>query len=171
MNVSTELSSSLDNLQDIILPQAVSWWPLATGFWLLLALLLVWVLAIAICFSIRYQKNAYRREALKYLGRIELQLVSPAGRSTALSEMAILLKRVALSVYDRSEVAQLSSDDWLQFLDKTGRTHAFTGSAAAVLGRVNWQNGAADKLSEKDLDSIKRTVRRWIRQHRIVSKS
>lgn len=156
---------SLDNLQDIVEPAAVSWWPPATGFWILFALLLVWVSAIGLRLLIRYQRNSYRREALVLLKQIEPGLQPAQTRGSALGEAAMLLKRTALSAYPRKDVAKLSGEEWLAFLDGSGNTHDFSRGAASVIGSISWQPQAGASLSDEQLKEIVGAVRHWINHH------
>ena len=99
--------ASLENLHDIVEPVSVSfWWPLAPGWWVLLSLVFVGLLIGGIRSIRTYQKNAYRRLALRELD----SLPTPHG-------LPILLKRVALAVYPREQVAGLSGDRWIAFLN------------------------------------------------------
>ena len=157
---------SLDQLHDIVEPVAISWWPPATGFWLLLALLLVWCLAIALRSWIRYQRNTYRREALAQLDKIEPRLHASNSRDFALAEIAQLLKRVALTTCSREQVAALTGDRWLAFLDQSGNTSRFTLGPAAVIGQASWQARMDSPLSDQQLKEISTSTRHWIIHHR-----
>jgi len=156
---------SLDNLQDIVEPAAISWWPPAAGLWILLALLLVWMIAIGLRLWIRYKRNSYRREALALLKHIEPGLQPAQTRGSALAEVALLLKRTALSAYPREDVAELSGEEWLAFLDRTGHTHDFSQGAAAVIGKISWQPQAGAMLSDQNLKEIVNAVQHWINHH------
>ncbi len=99
---------SLNNLQDIILPDPPSLWPPATEVWLLLTIVLA-VLFIIVFQLIRLRKrNAYRRAGLLLLKN-----------ANSIYEVSVILKRVALAVYPREQVASLYGDDWSDFLQKT----------------------------------------------------
>jgi len=156
---------SLDKLHDIVQPVAVSWWPPAAGLWILLALLLVWCVAIGVRFTIRYSRNTYRREALVLLRDIEPRLQPAETRNSALGELATLLKRVALNAYSRNKVAQLSGKRWLAFLDHSGNTDQFSRGAAAVIAEVTWQPQAGSNLSDQELKQISDAAHHWISQH------
>lgn len=156
---------SLDNLHDIVEPAAISWWPPAMGLWILLALLLVWMIAICLRLWIRYKGNSYRREALALLKQLEPGLQSAQTRGSALTEVAMLLKRTALSAYPREGVAELSGEEWLAFLDRSGNTHDFSQGAAAIIGNISWQPQAGANLSDQELKEIIGTVRHWINHH------
>jgi len=59
--------ASLQGLNDIVLPESAGWWPLASGWYFLLGLLLVF-LTWFIYTSIKHRiKNRYRRTALNQL--------------------------------------------------------------------------------------------------------
>jgi len=157
---------SLDQLHDIIEPAAISWWPPATGFWLLLALVLVWCLAIALRSWIRYQRNTYRREALAQLHKIVPRLHAADSRNSALAEIAQLLKRVALTTCAREKVAALTGNSWLAFLDQSGDNNRFTRGPAAAIGRASWQVRTDSSLSKRELKEISTTAQHWIAHHR-----
>ena len=93
---------------------------LAPVGWCVLVLLLLW---LGWRFWKRWQANAYRREALRELGEIE----------TAPERLPELLKRVALVAYPRAEVAELSGDAWLGFLDGTLGSTDFTSGCREVV--------------------------------------
>lgn len=156
---------SLDNLHDIVEPTAIPMWPPAAGFWILLALLLLWLSAMGLLWLLRYRKNRYRREALVMLQGIEPQLQADNSRAAALAEVAQLLKRTALTAYPRREVAELSGDEWLAFLDRSGNTTSFSRGAASVIGRISWQPQVAAELSEREVGEIAKSVKSWIRSH------
>ena len=121
--------TSLDRLQDIVQPQPVAWWPPAPFWYCLIALAAVWLchgLAVA---AYRWIQNAYRRQALR-----ELALVIDHGdrRPAAIST---ILKRVALVSFPPEEVASLSGDAWLRFLNETcSEVDFLTASPAARSG-------------------------------------
>jgi len=52
-----------EQLRDVHLPDAVSWWPLAWGWWVLLILLTLSVGAALFLIVQKYKKNRYRKLA------------------------------------------------------------------------------------------------------------
>ena len=147
---------SLDRLHDIATPPPVPWWPPAPGWYVIGAIGLV-LLGVGLWTAFdRRRRNRYRREALRELDRT---VHGPhAGRVIAIAE---LLKRVALAAYPRDQVASLTGDEWLQFLDATGRTDAFTNGAGRVLGDALYRTEAP-----VDVPELVDAVRHWIRHHR-----
>ena len=122
----------LQGLRDIHLPAPVSFWPPAPGWWMVAALVIV-LLIVAVWFWRRYRRHAYRRGALQQLQHLQAALRQGHAETQVLAELSILLRRTAISRYGRQQVAALHGDDWLAFLDRTGRTTQFTQQGQALL--------------------------------------
>ncbi len=145
----------LADLKDIHYPHMPSWWPLAPGWYVALALLLL--AGIGVFYFCRYIiRNMKRRNTiLKELQYIKQQ--SPhANLAPALS---ILLKRVAVSCYSREQVAGLKGEAWLRFLDKEGKTTAFTQGAGRLLLTAPYE-----KNNPQAFEQLLHCVEKWIRR-------
>jgi hypothetical protein len=77
-----------------------------------------------------------------------------------------LLKRVALVAYAREQIAALSGNAWLTFLDRTGGTAQFTQGAGVVLAEVSSRPSLGSALDTAQVATLVATARDWIRQHR-----
>jgi hypothetical protein len=157
---------SLDNLRDIVEPASIPWWPPTSGVWLLLALVAVWLVAGLGLWWVRWRSQAYRRAGLRELREIATRLDAAPERAAALVDLAALLKRVALVAYAREQVAALSGDAWLTFLDRTGGTSRFTRGPGAVLAAVSSRPGLAATLDAAQVKTLVVTAQDWIRRHR-----
>ena len=80
--------------------------------------------------------------------------------------MATLLQRAALTAYPREAVASLTGPAWLAFLDRTGRTTAFTTGPGPWLERVAYDPRSASGLTPEDVGQLARIVRGWLARHR-----
>lgn len=156
MNPQVADPASLERLHDIVLPPPAPWWPLAPAWYVLMVLLgafavsLIWILAA------RWRRNAYRRAGLAELAQIQAHVDEP----DAARRLAELVKRVALTIYPREQVASLTGPQWLRFLDASAHTTLFTGGAGAQL-EAGYELGD-HRPSIELLDA----VRHWIKQHR-----
>ena len=157
--------ASLSNLQDIVEPAAVGWWPPAPGMVLLGLLALVWAAAAALLWWQRWRQNAYRREALAELAGIAERMHSEPGRTDGLRELSVLVKRVALAAYPRAQVASLTGDQWIAFLDKTIKSDIFSRGPGLALTAAISEPNPAEKLTAADGDQAVRAVRQWITAH------
>ena len=99
---------SLSSLHDIIVPEPVSWWPLAPGVWVLLGVATVVVLVLTWRALRSWRTNAYRRAGLA--------LLTDAGTA---HDISVILKRVALAAFPREQVASLYGTEWIAFLNQT----------------------------------------------------
>ena len=161
------MNSSLTNLRDIVEPAAVTWWPPAPGMVLVAVLVLLWAIVAVFLWSRRWQNNAYRRSALHDLAAIEEQVRSPLTRTAGIRQLSVLLKRVALAAYPRAEVASLTGNKWIAFLDQHISGDLFIKGPGQVLtAAVTEPNPGAD-LTDSDCDGMIQAVRRWITGHRM----
>jgi len=115
------MNPDLSQLRDIHLPGAVSWWPPAPGWWLLLALALL-VFFVFWFVHRRRRRNAWRRTALDALKQLRGQHQSgQLAPQRIVSELSVLMRRVAISRFPREQAAKLSGEAWLEFLDRNRR--------------------------------------------------
>jgi hypothetical protein len=146
----------LDQLQDVLEPPPVSMVP-ATWGWAVLALLLLGAAALAAWAWLRHRRaTAYRRAALA-----ELHALAPAlerGDPDTLAALERLLRRTALAAFPRAEVATLTGDAWLAFLDRTGGGFAGFGPALAAAPY-------APAPPAVDGRAVLRAARHWIAHH------
>lgn len=165
------IKPTLDRLHDVVLPEPVSWVPQTVGWWVvlvLLGLLLGWAGYAAYH---RWHSNRYRRLALKHLQKIEANLVTPDRRLTALSELPILMKQTVLACWKRPDVASLTGDAWLRFLDESYRGTGFTQGPGRHLPTLAYSSpSTCRELSEIESDDVNGLIvliREWIQQHRV----
>jgi len=167
MMAAAELSnSSLQNLHEIFLPDPVSWVPRTIGWYAAFGLILLvagwWVYGRLR----RFRKNRYRRLALEELAVIERELQRPEKRSKSLSEIPVLLKRTAISAFPRSEVADLSGERWLAFLDKTMGGKNFTEGEGRLLPELAYAPvQRIAQFSDEQIGILLQLVRHWIKGH------
>jgi len=110
----------LAQLRDIHLPQSVSWWPLAPGWWLILAGILV--LMIAAWWLMRHrQQGRWQRDALlqlqQELQQLRLDYQQTEDGSAACATLSSLMRRVAIGLFPASSIAGTHGEQWLHFLD------------------------------------------------------
>jgi hypothetical protein len=112
MESNITLSTSLDQMHDIIIPPSVSFWPLAPGWYALALLVVTYGFYVGLKYWFTYQKNLYRREALEVLDALQEE-----DASQEISILLGLMKRVGLQHYGRERVAALSDDAWWDFME------------------------------------------------------
>ncbi|WP_158247214.1 DUF4381 domain-containing protein [Geothermobacter hydrogeniphilus] len=98
-------------LRDLHLPPEIGVWPLAPGWWLLVGLLVLLIVAALLLARFR-QRRRFRRLAL-----LQLETLKNLHGSELAAALSYLLRQAALCHFSPQQVAGLSGEDWLKFLD------------------------------------------------------
>lgn len=157
--------ASLQNLNDIVLPEAATWWPLANGWYFLFGLLLVF-LAWFIYTSIQHRiKNRYRRAALHQLHLLAQEVNKTGKRDSVLRQIPILLKRTALTAYPRRQLASLTGKSWHDFLNSKSGTPWFTESICHSLDHISYSVGNLDTVDAEAVSELLKACKHWLKHH------
>lgn len=105
-------------LRDLHLPETIGWWPLAPGWWIVIGLLLI-VLGFGLQRYRRYRaRNAARRHALARLDELLTEYETRRNVVAFSAGVSELLRRTMLAYAPRKNVAGLTGEEWLAWLDK-----------------------------------------------------
>lgn len=110
----------LEQLRDIHSPGSASWWPLAPGWWILAAILVISAVSLVWYLRHRLRIGAYKKEALKLLEQAHQEWQQESDSAHYLSRCAEILRRLLLYRRGRDEVAPLSGKQWRELLETTG---------------------------------------------------
>lgn len=160
-----EAEDPLSQLRDIHLPDAVSLWPPAPGWWLLLVLALVGLVYLcrhAIAAMIRRRRLAsVLRELDQAYAAYNEQAAFDNKRNQAglefLATVNRLLKRVAQVMFPDSGCTHLTGREWLHFLDACDDGSDFSRGAGTVLADAIYQ-----RRFTADTDALYRISKNWI---------
>lgn len=147
--------ADLSNLHDIVAPPPVPWLPPAPGWWVVAAIMLGALAILTAAWAARWRRNADRRAALA-----ELDALGANPEPAEMQTISAILKRAALVVYPREEVASLTGRRWLEFLDRSAGMHAFVDGPGASLETSVY--GAPVGAP----GAVLAAARRWLRHHR-----
>jgi cbb3-type cytochrome oxidase subunit 3 len=164
--VSEATIPGLEKLHDIVVPAPVSWAPQAPGWYVVFGLVLLGVGWWIYRRLRRFRKNRYRRLALKELTVIERQLQQPERRAEALAEIPALLKWTALAAFPRSEVAALTGEQWLAFLDRNLGGKDFKEGPGRFLSELAYAPAEKTaRFSDESIRNLLQLIRRWTKRH------
>lgn len=153
-------------LKDIHLPDAISWWPPAIGWWILVSLLIA-LGAFLIFWSLRKIKQGqYRKAALKELEQQHAKYNQHGDSSQYIAQLNQLLRRVALQCYGRNTVAHLSGEAWISFLQQHCPEKKFDNSIVTELVNAAYIAKPAVADDTKTIDARTQMTRLWIKHHR-----
>lgn len=141
----------LDMLEPIQEPPAISMWPQTQG-WVFLGLaVLVLVVWLGLKWREHRRANAYRRAALVELARAGDDPIA----------IAAILRRTAMAGFPRVDVAGLSGETWLAFLDRTYGGAAFMTEIGRQMVAAPYQAAAPTSIS-----GLAAIAQDWVHSHR-----
>lgn len=142
------LAEALAELRGWHLPGPVAWWPPAPGWWLV-GLILVVLMAMAAAWLLRrHREGAAARAAERELAALEAELARTGDGAAFVRGLSRLLRRFALTRFPRGEVAGLSGERWLAFLDQHGGGWAFRTGAGRALADGPYRPSAEVRAGE-----------------------
>ena len=138
-------------LRDIHLPEAITWWPPAIGWWLLL-----FVILAALVGGWMLYKKLTRRTAIK----TGLEMLLSIKHSEENDQLALLkqlsscIRRVAMSTDSRAEVASLTGEKWLNYLDLSVEGTPFSSGVGKCLADAHYRQTPPDGLDSAALINL-----------------
>ena len=111
-----QVADPLSALRDIHLPEPVSWWPLAAGWWVVIGIALASVLVALLRDRTR---RRLRASALDEVERLAARCRQGTDSSRLATGLSVLLRRVALVRFPGQGVAAMHGDAWTTFLGRT----------------------------------------------------
>ena len=144
-------------LKDIHLPDAIAWWPPAIGWWLLLLLLLAVILLVLVSIRKRRERMAPYRIAMREFDRIAGEYHLQKDTTRLSQQLSILLRRIAISIMARKEVAGLTGELWLEYLDKLSGQTILCSDTGRQLLQAPYRAGVT-----VDGDALLAACKQWI---------
>lgn len=151
-------AKELAKLKEIALPESISYFPQTPAWYILFG-----VIALLILFFLwkqykHYQNNKYRRVALAELSKIKSE--------KTYEEIPELVKRVALVFSDRNEIASLSGETWLEFLNKSYKGNGFSSDAGSLFVDLAYSSQTRIKLYQQgENENLINLISEWIKKH------
>ncbi|EPM45102.1 DUF4381 domain-containing protein [Pseudomonas syringae] len=160
----------LDQLQPLITPDAVGFWPLAPGWWALLLLIPaagwgLWRLRRLLPVKAGKVRSEQPLDPVRVAALAELASLpkpydgAPAG--AWLQQINGLLKRLCRNHYPHSQSHTLNGRKWLAFLDNRCPAAGLTRWMILVEGAYKPEC----KLDDKAITGLTQAVDTWIRKH------
>lgn len=145
------VNPALASMQDIQTPAEIGLWPLAYGYWLSLFMLIVFSTLLIVWIRKRRTASAAKRAALK-----ELATLDQNGQQFAI-EVSSILKRAAMSYAPRQQIAQLSGDDWYNWLN------AQVNTPQEELCRLLALRFKKAQLSDDEKQALRTHAQNWLK--------
>mgnify|MGYP001812330216 FL=1 len=153
------------NLRDIHAAAEPAVWPPAPGWWLLAVLLVAGLVSGSLWLLHRYRAYRLKCQIMDELDALT-NSINNESSIEFLTQLSVLLRRIALRRYTREQVASLTGSDWLRFLDATGGNGDFEHGVGQVLEVGPYCPPHNRELPAEELLAL---ARRWVTQKRKVA--
>ncbi|MEM6639592.1 MAG: DUF4381 domain-containing protein [Pseudomonadota bacterium] len=142
-------------LRDIHLPGAVSFWPMAPGWWLLI----IWAGVAAGLAVVYWYRRGMRRRALRAFDDIERAYAMHGNARRLVTDVSTLLRRICLTYHPRTRVASVTGKAWRNVL------RGLTGADRALPDRIAWQivHAPYNPAETVDADALIAHTRRYLK--------
>ncbi|HEY8158730.1 MAG TPA: DUF4381 domain-containing protein [Methylobacter sp.] len=139
------------DLKDIHEPEAIGWWPPAIGWWILAL-----AIPLLIIFLVWFYKRLTRKTAIKTANKILAQIKQDTSRDNhqKLSDLSVLIRRVAISVSPRDKAAGLTGRQWLAFLDRSVKGLPFSEGVGQLLADAPYRKTQPTELEISQLINL-----------------
>lgn len=156
-------------LQELPLPvPPFSYMPQTWGWWLLLGVLVLAIVAGVLRSRWRWRRERYRREALACFDQLAQEAADPQRRLQALRALPVLLKRVGLSMPDAPPVATLAGAQWQAFLVKRAKAPLPDDFAARLHTLTYAPANNVLAIPEPEISALLALSRQWIQTHHVA---
>ena len=145
-------------IREIHLPDPISWWPLAFGWWLVLAASILFLILGAMIIR-KLLKATLRKEAFKALDLIEKSYKESDNGGQCLVEISALLRRVVLSRRDSFKSGGITGRAWLEFLDQSLKEPEFSQGAGQILLSGPYQRD----VNSEEVSKLLQLCRKWVK--------
>lgn len=120
-------------LEDIILPPAVSWWPMAWGWWLLIGISCVFLALLINIFYKKHQRHKNFQHACQHLNDSTAELTGAALYTQINAWLKIQIRA------SHPEALNLHSQAWMDFLNNSTNKPYFLGVLGQALSQGIYQ--------------------------------
>lgn len=146
------MNENLPELRDIHLPEGVSAWPPAYGWWLILAVIIGSLVLFYLIMLLR--KKSKKLYALHLLQNIHCN-----NSLSSVTEMSAILRRICVFKY--KEAAVLMGQDWLDFLNSHSKEQ-LEGKPAELLLNAPYMKEGKNKVNSGDVVKLRLFCQAWI---------
>lgn len=149
-------------LRGLHLPEPVGWWPLAPGWWVLIG-----IAACALCWFawrqwVAWRQGRARRAALREFSRLVAQYRNSGDAVLFAKQLSQLLRRAMLAYAPRGEVAGLTGESWLRWLDRGLEQRPFETGAGRNIELLPYRRPAGS--DDVDIEGLIAAARERLRQ-------
>ncbi len=153
----------MDDLIDIQGLDAISWWPLAKGWWFVIVLSSIILVVVAYFLYRRFKyRRSWQYDMYTNLDYIK-QNISEVGARASLQELSTYLRIIAMRSADREKCAALVGSNWLDWLQANDpREYPWCKKGALLTNSTYMPNDVEIDISL--LEELIMAAKGWVKQ-------
>ncbi|WP_395373212.1 DUF4381 domain-containing protein [Marinicella sp. W31] len=144
-------------LRDIKLPAEPGYWPLAPGWWVLIAIGLIALLIVLFLLWRQYRRYQQYQHMNSALGRIHHNYLSHNNQHRLAADVSNLLRRFVRYRLGHATASTLQGEQWLEFLNNSDVHGDFSNCSTALI------QGPYDPEVHYDTDHLIHKVRDYFK--------
>lgn len=148
-------------IRDLHLPEMISWWPLAPGWWFVIGVVVIGLAVLLRRYLNTRARGAVRRYALKRLNELLIGYEKHRNVVTFGAQVSELLRRTMLAYAPRDDVAGLTGEDWLAWLDRDLAHPQFVNGPGRKLLELPYRDPSTD-IPNSDVYALVSAVRQRV---------
>ncbi|MCW9013731.1 MAG: DUF4381 domain-containing protein [Gammaproteobacteria bacterium] len=143
-------------LRDIHLPDPVSWWPPAPGWWLLAVLIIALIILVPGLLR-KLKQKPLKKTALNEFNQIQQAFVQHKNELLLVQQLSVLLRRVCISYLPREQSASTIGSHWIAQLNSLTEADYFSEQLGDILLTAPYQ-----KQIHIDTQQLLASCNNWI---------
>jgi len=152
-------AQQLLQLHDIHLPAGPGWWPPAPGWWVVGIVLLLLLLWSGIKLFNWYRIKRWRHKLLKEFSQFHNK-IDQMDDSEFVTEISSHLRQLSLILFPANDVASLTGNSWLTFLDEQSHQQVFFQEPGKFLIELPYQK-SDNALSTEQKKQLLNLAQQW----------
>lgn len=145
-------------LKPLMMPPPVHWWPLAPGWWGIIGIVLLIMIASVAWFI--YRKGHMKRWAKKQLRMAYQDYLGHKQKSVFIQQMSYLLRQICLA--KKPEAASLTGDEWLVVLEQMSPVPVVRTELGTWLIKAPYASEMACETAP--IESLYQLCLKWVNQ-------
>jgi len=152
-------AEALLQLHDIHIPSAPGWWPPAPGWWLIAAITLILLYWLSRQLLSLYRRKKWRQQLLSEFNQLN-KIAETQDDVMFVTEISRHLRQLALTLFPANDVANLTGQQWLIFLDQHTDKDAFQKKLGMYLIETPYKK-TPPEISTEDRKQLIEMVQYW----------
>ncbi len=142
------------SLHDLYEPDPIPFHFETPGWYIVLTLLLIAVIAVLVIQIIKFRRNKYRRIAIRNIENLTTGF-------SLIPDLFVILKKTAIHAFGREKTGNLYGKEWIDFLESTGqdiKLSAYSEEIADILYKGKTVKSETEK-------KILLNAKKWVKTH------